>query len=137
MSATLEDVQKLLAENRLRFDFFQRIHGMPVTLKPLAQRKCDIFPLIEAFTKKGKRLAFELGAKDHVLEHVWPGNTRELKRFVELVAAGAHGIVTLEAVRKHITPAAAPSAAAPEAVGPARTMNTRLNTAWPRPWTAL
>ena len=119
ISATLEDVQKLLAEGKLRFDFFQRIHGMPVTLKPLAQRKCDIFPLIEAFTKGGKRLSFELGAKDCVLEHTWPGNTRELKRFVELVAAGAQGIVTLETVRKYITPAAAPSTAAPEAVVPA------------------
>ncbi len=119
MSATLEDVQKLLAEGKLRFDFFQRIHGMPVTLKPLAQRKCDIFPLIEAFTKGGKRLAFELGAKDQVLEHTWPGNTRELKRFVELVAAGAPGVVTLETVRKHITPAAMPSIAALETVAPA------------------
>ncbi len=119
MSATLEDVQKLLAEGKLRFDFFQRIHGMPVTLKPLAQRKCDIFPLIEAFTKGGKRLAFELGAKDQVLEHTWPGNTRELKRFVELVAAGAPGVVTLETVRKHITPAAVPSIAALETVAPA------------------
>jgi DNA-binding NtrC family response regulator len=119
ISATLEDVQKLLAENKLRFDFFQRIHGMPVTLKPLAQRKCDIFPLIEAFTKGGKRLSFELGAKDCVLEHAWPGNTRELKRFVELVTAGAQGIVTQETVRKYITPAAAPATAAPEALAPA------------------
>ncbi len=117
VSATLEDVQKLLAEGKLRFDFFQRIHGMPITLKPLAQRKCDIFPLIEAFTKGGKRLAFELGAKDCVLEHSWPGNTRELKRFVELVSAGAHGLITLEAVHRHIAPAATPPAAAPAAAG--------------------
>lgn len=119
MSATLEDVQKLLAEGKLRFDFFQRIHGMPITLKPLAQRKCDLFPLIEAFTKKGKRLAFELGAKDYVLDYTWPGNTRELKRFVELIAAGAHGVVALATVRKHLTPAAAPFMAAPEAAGQA------------------
>lgn len=117
MSATLEDVQRLVAEGKLRFDFFQRIHGMPVTLKPLAQRKCDIFPLIEAFTKKWKRLAFELGAKDYVLDYPWPGNTRELKRFVELVAAGAHGVVALETVRKHLAPAVTASTAASEAAG--------------------
>jgi len=116
ISATLEDVQKLLAENKLRFDFFQRVHGMTVVLKPLAQRKCDIFPLMQAFTKGTKRLAFELGAKDYVLEHSWPGNTRELKRFVELVAAGAQGIVTLETAKKHIKPAAAASAAALDGV---------------------
>lgn len=112
ISATLEDVQKLLAENRLRFDFFQRVHGMTITLKPMAQRKCDIFPLMQAFTKGGKRLAFGPEAREHVLAHDWPGNTRELKRFVELVSAGTQGAVTLETVRKHITPVAAPSRAA-------------------------
>jgi len=137
ISATLEDVQKLLAENRLRFDFFQRVHGMPVTLKPLAQRKCDIFPLIQAFTKGGKRLAFEPDAREHVLAHSWPGNTRELKRFVELVAAGTQGAVTLETVQKHITPAAMPSTAAPAGIPLENTTITRLNTAWRPRWTAL
>jgi len=113
ISATLEDVQKLLAENKLRFDFFQRVHGMTIALKPLAQRKCDIFPLVEAFTKKAKRLAFELGAKDYLLAHDWPGNTRELKRFVELVAAGTQGIVMLETVKKHITHSAPVQTQAP------------------------
>ncbi len=116
ISATLEDVQKLLAEGKLRFDFFQRVHGMPITLKPLAQRKCDIFPLIQAFTNGGKRLAFGPEAKDYVLAHTWPGNTRELKRFVELVAVGTQGQVTLDTVRKHITPTAGPAPAAPETV---------------------
>lgn len=88
-----------------------------MTLKPLAQRKCDIFPLIEAFTKGGKRLAFEPEAKDCVLEHAWPGNTRELRRFVELVSAGAHGPVTLDITHKHIKPSPTPHTAAPEAAG--------------------
>lgn len=108
ISATLENVQKLLAEGKLRFDFFQRVHGMTIGLKPLAQRKCDILPLMQAFTKGKKRLAFELAARDHLLAHNWPGNTRELKRFVELIGAGTQGAVTLETVRRHITPAAAP-----------------------------
>jgi DNA-binding NtrC family response regulator len=105
ISATLENVQKLLAENKLRFDFFQRVHGMTVSLKPLAQRKCDIMPLVQAFTKGKKRLAFDPDAKEYLLAHNWPGNTRELKRFVELVGAGTQGAVPLETVRRHITPA--------------------------------
>lgn len=104
ISATLENVQKLLAENKLRFDFFQRVHGMTIALKPLAQRKCDILPLMQAFTKGKKRLAFELDAREYLLAHNWPGNTRELKRFVELVGAGTQGAVALETVRRHITP---------------------------------
>jgi len=108
ISATLEDVQKLLAEGKLRFDFFQRVHGMTIALKPLAQRKCDIFPLMQAFTKGKKRLAFEPEAREHLLAHNWPGNTRELKRFVELIAAGTQGSVTLDTVQRHITPCVAP-----------------------------
>jgi len=45
-----------------------------------------------------------------VLEHAWPGNTRELKRFVELMAAGESGIVTLAQVRKYLGSSAAPVA---------------------------
>ncbi len=109
ISATLEDVQKLLTENKLRFDFFQRVHGLTINLKPLAQRKCDIFPLIGAFTKGTKRLAFEPEAKEYLLAHGWPGNTRELKHFVDLVAASVGGQVTLEIVKRHITQFAAPA----------------------------
>lgn len=103
ISATLEDLQKLITQGRLRFDFFQRIHGLTVTLKPLAQRRCDIFPLISFFTRSGKRLAFSAEAKACLREYDWPGNTRELKKFVELLAAGAAGRVTLDLVRRHLT----------------------------------
>lgn len=108
ISATLENMQKLLTESKLRFDFFQRVHGMTITLPPLAHRKCDIFPLIQAFTKETKRLAFELEAKDYLLSHGWPGNTRELKRFVDIMAFGTDGQVTLDMVKRHITLSNAP-----------------------------
>jgi DNA-binding NtrC family response regulator len=81
---------------------------MTITIPPLAHRKCDIFPLIQAFTKAGKRLAFAPGAKEYLLAHGWPGNTRELKRFVEIMATGADGQVTLEAVKRHVTHSAPP-----------------------------
>ncbi len=103
ISATLEDVKKLLAEDKLRFDFFQRVHGLTLTLRPLAQRKCDIMPLVHAFTKGKKRLAFEPEAREYLLAHNWPGNARELKHFVDLIGAGAQGTVKLETVKRHIT----------------------------------
>ncbi len=110
ISATLEDVQELLAENKLRFDFFQRVHGMTVTLKPLAQRKCDIFPLIQALTKGKKRLAFAPEAKEYLLAHSWPGNARELKTFVDIVTTGTDGQITLEIVNHYVKQLAAPAA---------------------------
>lgn len=93
ISATLENVQDLMAAGRLRFDFFQRIHGYPVTLKPLARRKQDIFPMISRFTRGGKRLSFTPEAKELLLAHDWPGNVRELKRLVDLIVAGEDGRV--------------------------------------------
>jgi len=107
ISATLEDVPKLLAEKELRFDFFQRVQGMTVTLKPLAERKCDILPLIGAFTRNTRRLAFAPEAREHLLAYGWPGNTRELKRFVEIVSAGEDGQIALETVARHLKPSAA------------------------------
>src|SRR5438552_7760926 len=76
VSATLEDLQSLIKAGKLRFDFFQRIHGVTIKLKPLAQRKGDIFPLMAHFTKEGKRLSFSAEAKDRLLEHDWQGNVR-------------------------------------------------------------
>lgn len=98
ISATLEDVQALVKSGKMRFDFFQRIHGLTVELKPLAERKGDVLPLISSLSRGGKRLSFSAEAKQRLLAHDWPGNVRELKRFVELLAAGEDGRVGPEAV---------------------------------------
>jgi len=105
ISATLENLQRLIAQGRLRFDFFQRIHGLTVNLKPLAQRKCDIFPLINFFTQGGKRLSFSAEARACLLDHSWPGNMRELKKLVSLLASGHEGRVTKEQLFRHLTQA--------------------------------
>lgn len=98
ISATLEDVQALIKAGKMRFDFFQRIHGLTVELKSLARRKGDILPLISALGRGGKRLAFTPEAKQRLLAHDWPGNVREVKRFVELLAAGEEGRIGPEPV---------------------------------------
>ena len=105
LSATLEDLQRLIAQGKMRFDFFQRIHGLTVNLKPLSHRKGDIFPLIEFFMRGGKRLSFSQEAKACVREHPWPGNTRELKKFVELLTAGGEGRLSAELVRQRLAQA--------------------------------
>jgi two-component system nitrogen regulation response regulator NtrX len=100
ISATLENVQTLIRLGTLRFDFFQRIHGLTVVLKPLNGRKGDIFPLILAFTRGGKRLSFSEDARSYINLHDWPGNIRELKKFVDLLVAGGEGRVSLETARR-------------------------------------
>lgn len=99
ISATLEDLPSLIKTGKLRFDFFQRIHGVTIELKPLARRKCDVFPLISFFTRGGgRRLSFEASAKETLLKHHWPGNIRELKTLVELLISGHEGPVTRDVV---------------------------------------
>ena len=100
VSATLEDLQYLIKAGKLRFDFFQRVHGLTIQLKPLASRKCDILPLISFFTRSGRRLSFSNEAKDFLLAHDWPGNVRELRKLVDLLAAGQEGRVSSEDLEK-------------------------------------
>ena len=110
VSATLEDIQYLIKAGKLRFDFFQRIHGLTIQLKPLAARKCDIFPLIEFFTRGRRRPSFTDEAKDFLLGHNWPGSVRELRKLVDLLAAGQEGRVTLEDLQKLFSTALAEEA---------------------------
>ncbi|MBI4669575.1 MAG: sigma-54-dependent Fis family transcriptional regulator [Elusimicrobia bacterium] len=100
ISATLEDLQCLINEGRLRFDFFQRIHGLTIRLKPLSERKDDIFPLISFFTKQGRRLSFTQEAKTELLGYNWPGSVRELKKLADLLMAGEEGRVQAETVKR-------------------------------------
>ena len=111
ISATLEDPQQLIAQGKMRFDLFQRVHGYTINLKPLSRRRCDVFPLVHHFTKGGRRLSFSPEAKAFMEAYAWPGNIRELKKFTDLVSGGQQGRVDLETARRHLkgeTAAAAP-----------------------------
>lgn len=102
ISATLEDPQALIAQGKLRFDLFQRVHGYTINLKPLTRRACDIAPLVQHFTKGGRRLAFTPEARAYLENYSWPGNVRELKKFVDLISCGPEGQVDISAVKKHL-----------------------------------
>jgi len=102
ISATLEDPQTLIAQGKMRFDLFQRIHGFTINLKPLARRRADIFPLVHHFTKGGRRLSFSTEAKAFMEAYAWPGNIRELKKFTDLVSSGQQGRVDLATAQKHL-----------------------------------
>jgi len=106
ISATLEDPAHLLEKKRLRFDFFQRIHGYTITLKPLAHRRCDILPLVWFFNQGERRLAFTKEAKECLQAHSWPGNARELKGLLDILASGSEGRVQAATIRRHLTTAA-------------------------------
>jgi two-component system nitrogen regulation response regulator GlnG len=108
ISATLEKPQKLIEEKRLRFDFFQRIHGLNINLKPLSERPCDIFPLLQALTHGRKRLSFPEDAKKFLLSYAWPGNVREVRRLADLLLTDSSGRITTEKIERGLGAAAKP-----------------------------
>ncbi|SCY43366.1 sigma 54-interacting transcriptional regulator [Desulfoluna spongiiphila] len=92
VSATNRNLVEHVKNNRMREDFFYRIHVIPIYLKPLRERKEDLPLLIEHFLKRfcpttkvppvtGKFL-------EAITHYDWPGNVRELqnalRRFISL-----------------------------------------------------
>ncbi len=57
------------------------LHLFPISLRipPLRERKGDIIPLVQHFS----RGRIKLGEKRALLSYPWPGNVRELRNFVE------------------------------------------------------
>ncbi|MDD5209463.1 MAG: sigma-54 dependent transcriptional regulator [Elusimicrobiales bacterium] len=102
ISATLEDPQTLIAQGKMRFDLFQRVHGYTINLKPLSRRACDIAPLVQHFTSGRRRLSFTPEARAYMETYSWTGNVRELKKFVDLVSSGSEGRVDINTVAKHL-----------------------------------
>lgn len=95
ISATCEDLKTKIDKGEFRGDFFFRIEGFNVQLKPLRSRKNDMNKLIQFFIKKGeRRIVFDSNAKAIMSEYSWPGNVRELERIIEVLQTKDRGIVT-------------------------------------------
>ena len=79
----------LVAQGKMRNDFYYRIHVIPIRLLPLRQRAQDIPLLIQDFLHHHpvalqKRITgISPAAIDHLMQHNWPGNVRELQNVLE------------------------------------------------------
>ena len=79
----------LVAQGKMRSDFYYRIHVIPIRLLPLRQRAQDIPLLIQDFLHHHpvalqKRITgISPAAIDHLMQHNWPGNVRELQNVLE------------------------------------------------------
>lgn len=87
IAATNRNLYDLLRENKMREDFFYRIHILPIRLPPLRERKEDLPLLIEHFFKKfaaGRVLPPVTGKLlESFSSHDWPGNVRELQNAIQ------------------------------------------------------
>ncbi len=89
ISSTNVDCHRLLAENKLREDFYYRVAVVNLTIPPLRDRQEDI-PLlagyfINRFNKVYGKQVTKLAADLETIfrQHKWPGNVRELCHVLE------------------------------------------------------
>ena len=91
ISATNKDLIKAIAQKDFRQDLFYRLNVLPLHLPPLRKRKRDIPLLLNCFIKKE---SLKLGvpikkiskkALEHLENHRWEGNIRELENFVKYI----------------------------------------------------
>ncbi len=89
ISATNQNLEKLVQENKFREDLFFRINVIPIFLPPLRERKEDILLLanyfIDIYKDKLKKNITGLSAKAKTLiqNYDFPGNVRELENMIE------------------------------------------------------
>jgi DNA-binding NtrC family response regulator len=89
LTASNEDLAKLVREGRFRDDLYHRLNVISVQLPSLRDRKEDIPLLIDRFLEQfchenGKPpRQFSHGAMKLLMDYDWPGNVRELENVVE------------------------------------------------------
>jgi two-component system response regulator HydG len=102
VTATNRDLMQLVNAEKIREDFYYRIHVFAIRLPPLRERKEDIPLLVEHFIRQICRNKQRSPAErpidglardtlDVLLEYHWPGNVRELRNALEHACVLASG----------------------------------------------
>lgn len=99
------DPHSLVNSGKLCVELLQRLRGADIYLKTLRERRCDIMPLIRHFSRPGLPLRFSKEVQEFLLGYDWPGNAREIKRFVDLASCSpdARKTIDIRMARKHLT----------------------------------
>jgi two-component system response regulator FlrC len=95
LAATNRDLKGDIKAGRFREDLFYRLSIFPLTLKPLAQRPGDIWPLVCAMLERyryiGSIAGIEPAAAEALMTYPWPGNVRELENVIQRALIVADG----------------------------------------------
>lgn len=106
VTATNQDLAKLVEQGKFREDLFYRIHVIPLRIPPVRERKEDIIPLCLHFLhyfceKYHINKAFSDEVIREVRNYSWPGNVREIRNFVErMVVMTPHSSKTILSIPK-------------------------------------
>jgi DNA-binding NtrC family response regulator len=89
IAATNVPLKEMVAEGKMRSDFYYRINVIPIQLIPLRQRKVDIPLLVQDFLHRHSvATSKSIGSVSkqvmrQLVEYHWPGNIRELQNVLE------------------------------------------------------
>ncbi len=102
IAATNVELSELVADGRMREDFFYRINVVPIRIPPLRDRIEDIPLLVSEFLRNSE-MARERGisrvsnkALSELMGYGWPGNVRELGNVLERAILRTTGPVIRE-----------------------------------------
>ena len=93
ISATNRDLEAEVRANHFREDLFYRLSVFPIRVPALRERREDIPVLTSVLLQRiAERLERNVGALtaqalDHLIQHDWPGNIRELENELERAVA--------------------------------------------------
>jgi len=95
ITATNEDLTRLMAKGAFRKDLYYRLRGAWLHLPPLRERRNDIPLLIESFLDEFSPIAgpgrIDAETISVLLEYDYPGNIRELRSIIQSVVNLAQG----------------------------------------------
>ncbi|MCD6375148.1 MAG: sigma-54-dependent Fis family transcriptional regulator [Deltaproteobacteria bacterium] len=99
ISATNQDLEALIAENKFREDLYHRLNVLHIHIPPLRERKEDIPPIARYLLQKAadqnnkKILDFSEKAIEILKDYDWPGNVRQLRNVVEKLVIFSNGMM--------------------------------------------
>jgi len=110
ISATNQNLLKLVEEKKFRRDLYYRLCVVPITLLPLKERRLDIPMLAEHFLElTAKEISRPVltptnEAMDLLASYSWPGNVRELRNAIEYAYVKCRtGLMGIEHLPPEIT----------------------------------
>jgi DNA-binding NtrC family response regulator len=89
ISATHRDLREMVTQGTFREDLYFRVAGVALRVPPLRERPEDILPLAEhflAFFSEALRVprpGISPAFREHLMNHRWRGNVRELRNLIE------------------------------------------------------
>lgn len=91
ITATNQDLEELIKQNRFREDLYYRLCVVPIHIPSLQHRPGDILLLADFFLQKyngkyGLHKKLDDDVKKWMCQYQWPGNVRELQNIIERLA---------------------------------------------------